>query len=95
LFCVDVLGVDLPWVEFAVVVEPEVEEELPLAASAIAAPPPAMIPTATTVARPRRHLFIGVHLLRSSRCLRRVNRLVVRDPWQSPKRLVRADTPAT
>jgi hypothetical protein len=64
------LWLDWLWFEFAVelelVLEPaDDEEELPLAALAIAAPPPAMTPSAATVARPIRNRFMVVHLLSS------------------------------
>jgi hypothetical protein len=55
------------WLEFAVVLEPEEEEgdELPEAALAIAAPPPATAPTAASVTRAMRNRLIFVHLLPS------------------------------
>jgi hypothetical protein len=59
------LWLDWLWFEFAVMLEPEEfeEEDEPLAGFAIAAPPPAMAPTATIAASTLYTLFIVVHLL--------------------------------
>jgi hypothetical protein len=48
---------------WAVVLEPEEEDELSVAALAIAAPPPAMTPRTTSVVRAFRALLMCVHLL--------------------------------
>lgn len=58
---------DWLWFELAVPLEPDEDEELPFAAFAIAAPPPAMTPSAATVTSPRRNLFMIVHLPSSHR----------------------------
>jgi hypothetical protein len=65
----DWFWLDRFWSEFAVVLELELDEdeELPLAAFAIAAPPPAITPSAATVTSPRRNLFMIVHLPSSRR----------------------------
>jgi hypothetical protein len=61
------------------VLDPDDEdEELPLAAFAIAAPPPAITPTAATVASPMPNRLMIHHLLSHLVGLRRVNRPLLR-----------------
>jgi hypothetical protein len=54
---------DCDWLWLWLLLVEPFEDDLPLAALAIAAPPPTMTPSAITVARPIRSLLLIDHLL--------------------------------